>query len=275
MLSVPFFLSSATDKAVIALPFALFGAAYFPLKWIDSRRRAASAILSATSESVNLYEGIVDGVVLSSSSYNELLKAGLVVDAETSQRIERLESSGEVITLNGNRLNPPLYTDEADVASPEPNRPDIPFQVPEIALHYGDSPRRQLSPAELEELRKLCPDCKDFRLLGGGVAVGVYGIGLVIVNLGKLLGGMKAGPWVTGFLILLAVGWLALKIRNAWTVYTQYRNFQRDLENGIVLQIEDEGAILEILPILGTIWTREGEPEDWRRLMPTKAAGSR
>jgi hypothetical protein len=258
--------SSLAWVPAVGMIFAIWACFVLPLRWLDARKRAEVALSSMAAQDVEVFDGVPNVGALGEMGLFELTVAGFLLDGETPQRVERIPESGEVIHLNGALLDPPLWTDVAEVAIPA--EPSSAFP-PRIAEGFGDEtnlPMRALTGEELEELRKLSPPREMLRRHGCLLAFIVYiFLGFAFQSPSK----DEVGLWPLFWAIrILTFGFLV------WTFFRVNRErvlHARDLSEASVIRVMDDSTRLEVLPNLKAVWTVEGEPSPWRYAAQAKA----
>lgn len=258
LLCLPFMLSFLGDGAVLGIFPALAACIALPLRWIDASKRATAALASASAAEVDVFEGVPSVGALAEASLSTLMAAGLVLNGETPQRIDRIRVSGESIGMNGTQLESPVWTDVTEVARPHSADAAFPSRVPDFIYTSPERDRRALSTAELAELRRLQPEQESLRQKGCLLGWCAYFLAFAFAapnDTPDLKGAVLALKAVA----LLYVGWrVALAVR-------ERTRLRRDLAEGSVVRVSAEsGIILEVLPRLGLVWTVGGEPAVWR-----------
>lgn len=259
ILCLPLALYFVTPVAPLTMLPALWLCLWIPLKWTDARKRSAFAEATARSETADVFEGVPNAGILAEASLEELVQAGLVLDMETPQRLDRIAESGEAIGLNGARLDPPVPTDETDVAPLQYPVAEFPALVPEFAIDAPALERRSLSRAELAELRRLAPGKDALRRHGCVVGFALYTLaGLVFQRFDDEPVAFRALVYAARTLLLVYLGWQVFQASR------EQAKLRRDLTEGAVIRTAQEGKDVELLPHLGMAWTVDGQPASWR-----------
>ena len=257
LLFLPIALAVAVPWAPVLMLPTIWACLMLPLKWWDARKRTAFSLASAQAEEAEVFEGVPSVGALGESSLGRLMAAGLVLDERTPQRVDRLRDSGEAISLNGFRLNPPVWTDVADVAPAAFPRPEFPGRVPELAFVAPDADRRSLSEPELTELGALQPERESLRRNGCLLAFCAYFF-LFAFAAADDAASLKWAVLALKAVALAYFGW------RAFLALRERTRLRQDLAEGAVLRVLHEGKTLEVLPHLGLAWTYEGKPTPWR-----------